>query len=156
MIKLLRCNSNNKEFRDLVILLDKDLNSMYGILQAQYEKFNKIESIETVVVAYQDKIPIGCGCFKKFDTSSVEIKRMFVKKENRGKGIAKMILTELERWAKENGNITSFLETGIKQHKAISFYTNFGYKRIENFGQYFGNNNSICMSKVFKVQIIIP
>jgi putative acetyltransferase len=150
MIKLLRCNSENQDFRDLVSILDEDLNSRYGILQAQYEKFNKIESIETVVVAYQDEIPVGCGCFKKFDDRSVEIKRMFVKIENRGQGIAKMILTELERWAEETGNKTSFLETGIKQYEAISFYTNFGYKRIENFGQYIGNSNSICMSKVLK------
>jgi putative acetyltransferase len=71
-----------------------------------------------------------------------------VRRENRGKGIAKMILTELERWAAENGNKTAFLETGIKQYEAISFYTNFGYKRIENFGQYIGNANSICMNKV--------
>jgi len=148
MIKLLRCNSENQDFRNLIISLDDDLNSRYGILQAQYDQFNKIESIETVVVAYLDSIPVGCGCFKKFDADSVEIKRMFVKKENRGKGIAKMILTELERWAEENGNKTSFLETGIKQYEAISFYTNFGYKRIENFGQYIGNANSICMSKV--------
>jgi len=148
MIKLLRCNSENRDFRNLVILLDEDLNSRYGNLQAQYEKFNRIESIDTVVVAYLDEIPVGCGCFKKFDTSSVEIKRMFVKEGNRGKGIAKMILTELENWAVENGNKTSFLETGIKQYEAISFYTNFGYKLIENFGQYIGNTNSICMTKI--------
>jgi putative acetyltransferase len=148
MIKLLKCNSENQDFRNLVHFLDEDLNSRYGILQSQYEKFNKIEAIGTVVVAYLDEIPVGCGCFKKFDSNSVEIKRMFVKKENRGKGIAKMILTELERWAIENGNKTSFLETGIKQYEAISFYTNFGYERIDNFGQYIGNTNSICMSKV--------
>jgi putative acetyltransferase len=148
MIKLLRCNSENHDFRDLIISLDDDLNSRYGILQAQYEKFNKIEAIETVVVAYRDEIPVGCGCFKKFDSCSVEIKRMFVKEENRGKGIAKMILRELECWAEEIGNKTAFLETGIKQYEAINFYTNFGYKRIENFGQYIGNTNSICMNKV--------
>ena len=89
MIKLIRCNSVNKDFRDLVILLDEDLNSRYGILQTQYEKFNKIESIDTVVVAYLDEVPIGCGCFIKFDRNSVEIKRMFVKKENRGKNCPK-------------------------------------------------------------------
>lgn len=148
MIKLIRCNSVNKDFRDLVILLDEDLNSRYGILQTQYEKFNKIESIDTVVVAYLDEVPIGCGCFKKFDRNSVDIKRMFVKKENRGKGIARRILTELENWAVENGYKNSILETGIMQPEAISFYTNFGYKKIENFGQYIGNTNSICMSKV--------
>jgi GNAT superfamily N-acetyltransferase len=70
---------------------------------------------------------------------SFERKCIFVKKENRGNGIAKMILTELERWAEENGKKTFFLETGIKQYEAISFYTNFGYERIDNFGQYIGN-----------------
>jgi putative acetyltransferase len=148
MIKLLRCNSDNKNFHDLVSLLNDDLNSRYGFLQAQYEKFNKIEAIETVVVAYQDTIPVGCGCFKKFDTDSVEIKRMFVKEENRGQGIAKLILTELEKWGVENGYRNSILETSIKQLEAIRFYTNFGYKKIENFGQYIGNANSICMRKI--------
>lgn len=80
---------------------------------------------------------------------SFERKCIFVKRENRQQGIAKMIQAELEHWAEENGNKTSFLETGIKQYEAISFYTNFGYKRIENFGQYLGNANSIFINKIF-------
>lgn len=150
MINIQKCNSENKDFQNLISLLDEDLNSRYGILQAQYDKFNKTESVNTVVVAYQDENPVGCGCFKKYDNETVEIKRMFVKKENRGKGIAKMILTKLENWAIDNRYKKSILETGIKQNEAINFYQKFGYKKSDNYGQYIGNSNSICMSKDLK------
>jgi putative acetyltransferase len=152
MIKLLRCKSDNQDFRNLVILLDEDLYSRNGIIQAQYDKFNKIESIDTGIVAFYDGIPVGCGCFKKFDNKTVEIKRMFVIKEYRSNGIAKMILSELENWALENGYKNSILETGINQFEAINFYQKVGYKTIENFGQYIGNPNSICMSKVLNLK----
>jgi putative acetyltransferase len=149
-MKLIRCTSENNDFRMLTSFLDKDLNSRYGVLQTHYDQFNKIEAIDTVVVAYLEDNPVGCGCFKKYDEVSVEIKRMFVKSEFRGKGIARMILTELEKWATEDGYARSVLETGIKQFEAINFYTNIGYTRIENFGQYAGNSNSICMSKTLQ------
>lgn len=150
-MKIIRRNSEDVDFRKLVVLLDEDLYSRNGILQAQYEPFNKIDAITTVVVAYLDDIPVGCGCFKKYDADSVEIKRMFVKEEYRENGIAKRILTELELWAVESGYKNSLLETGIKQYEALSFYSNFGYSQIDNFGQYIGNPNSICMSKTLNV-----
>jgi len=146
-MKIVRTTSDSPDFRELVVLLDNDLDSRYGVLQEHYNQFNRIEANNTVVVAYLEDIPVGCGCFKKFDNDSVEIKRMFVKDDYRGKGIARKILTELEKWATEIGYKNTVLETGSKQFEAINFYTNFGYNRIENFGQYAGNTNSICMSK---------
>jgi GNAT superfamily N-acetyltransferase len=147
MIELIKCNSENQNFNTLIAFLDEELNSRYGYLQAEYDKYNKIEAIETVVVAIDGENSVGCGCFKPFDAGSVEIKRMFVKTEYRGNGIAKMILSELESWASALGYKRAVLETGIKQHEAINFYTNVGYILIENFGQYIGNTNSVCMSK---------
>ena len=147
-MKIVRTTSDNPDFRELIVLLDNDLDSRYGVLQEHYNQFNRIEANNTVVVAYLEDIPVGCGCFKKFDNDSVEIKRMFVKVDYRGKGIAKKILTELEQWSTDIGYKNTVLETGSKQFEAINFYTNFGYYRIENFGQYAGNENSICMSKM--------
>jgi len=72
---------------------------------------------------------------------------MFVKKENRGKGIAKMILFELETWAKGFGYNKSVLETGNKQFDAIKLYNYLGYNKIVNFGQYIDKSNSVCMIK---------
>lgn len=148
--KIVRSSSNDANFRELVTHQDNELNSRYGVIQEQYNKFNKIESLDTVVIGYMGDKPAGCGCFKEFDTESVEIKRMFVKPKYRGTGIAKMMLLELEHWAIEKGYLSAVLETGIKQPEAIRFYTKLGYMQIDNYGQYIGNANSMCMSKKLK------
>jgi putative acetyltransferase len=147
MIKLIRTKSDHADFRNLVAMLDADLLSRYGPLQAHYDQFNSTAGIDTVVVAYVDNDPAGCGCFKRFDSTSVEIKRMFVKKELRGNGIADAILKELEQWAGELGYEATVLETAIKQPEAIAFYRRMGYHLIPNYGQYAGNDNSLCMRK---------
>lgn len=147
MISLKRDNSNNAEFRKLILLLDQDLGGRYGKEQEVYDSHNVIEFIETVVVAYYDNQPAGCGCFKKYDDNTVEIKRMFVKPEFRGKGISKLVLKELENWGAQLGYSKSVLETGKKQLEAIGLYTKYGYNLIDNYGPYVGMPNSVCMQK---------
>ncbi|WP_321517612.1 GNAT family N-acetyltransferase [uncultured Bacteroides sp.] len=146
-INIQRCSSENKDFRELIRLLDTELDTRYGTLQKEYNQYNQIEYLETVVVAYDEEKSVGCGCFKKLDDQSVEMKRVFVQSDYRGKGFASAILEELERWAKEKGFLYSILETGVKQHEAISLYQKKGYVITDNFGQYVGNQNSICMKK---------
>ena len=136
-----------KDFQKMVALLDEDLNARNGIIQAQYNQYNIVASLNTVAIAYFDNITVGCGCFKKFSETSVEIKRMFVAPENRGLGIADLILNELEIWAIELGYLEAILETGLKQTEAIRLYTKLGYTNIDNYGQYIGNAFSICMRK---------
>ena len=147
MIELLRTSSSNPDFNSLIKELDKGLKDNYGSLQTEYDKYNKIESLNTVVVAYENKEAVGCGCFKQYNSDSVEIKRMFVKPEHRGKGISKKILTELEKWAFETGYSSAVLETGTKQIEAIGLYSKSGYQRIENYGQYQNMSASICFKK---------
>lgn len=147
MVHVIRDNNLNKGFIFLIKELDIYLNELYGIVQAQYNGYNQIENIETVVVAYDGNIPAGCACFKQFDKGSAEVKRMFVRKEYRGQNIAQLIHSEIEEWAKEKGFKHLILETGIKQAEAIRFYTKIGYEKIDNYGQYIDNTNSICMSK---------
>lgn len=146
-IRITRTDSDNPGFRELISLLDAEMTQRYGELQKKYNQFNIIESNTTVVVAYDLDSPVGCGCFRRYDKVTAEIKRMFVKPGYRGTGIAEKILTELERWASESGYSSAILETAIKQPEAIRFYTRLGYVRIPNYGQYEGDENSICMSK---------
>jgi len=96
MLSTKRTDSNDNDFHSLVELLNKDLLDRYGELQVFYNQFNQIDNIPHVVIAYLDDEPVGCGCFKKFDDSSAEVKRMFVKDTARGKGIGGAVLTELE------------------------------------------------------------
>jgi putative acetyltransferase len=147
-ILLKRTNSNDPDFHSLVTLLDKELNERYGeLMQSTYDQHNHIIDIDTVVVAYNNGIPAGCGCFKKYDDADAEIKRMFVKSTERGQGITYKILSELELWAKENGFTRAILETGDKQHEAIALYQKLGYVITSNYGQYADLATSICMRK---------
>jgi len=100
------------------------------------------------LVCYENGMPIGIGAYKEFEPSIAEMKRMYTLPNHRGKGIAKAILTELENWAKEENYDTAILETGYLQKEAIGLYQKLGYTIIENFGQYKGVANSICMKKI--------
>lgn len=148
MITIKRTDSNDKEFHSLVEKLDKDLHDRYGALQTFYNRFNAIENLPTVVIAYAEKHPVGCGCFKKFDEGTVEIKRMYVSNEQRGKGIGAALLRELEKWATELQVRSMILETGNNQPEAVHLYKKLGYVVIPNYGQYKSmEKTSICMKK---------
>jgi len=147
MISLERTTSEHPGFVALVRHLDAYLAKIDGDEHAFYAQYNKIAALQNVVVALDGDTPIGCGAFKPFDENSVEIKRMYVLPEWRGKGVAPQILAELERWAVELGHSRCVLETGLRMPDAVSFYTKNGYARIENFGQYAGVENSACFAK---------
>lgn len=148
MLSLKRTDSTDKDFHLLVAKLDKDLLDRYDELQLFYRQFNKIENNTTVIVAYAEGAPAGCGCIKAFDKETVEIKRMYVTVEQRGKGIGAAILRELENWAAELNYKYAVLETGDKQPEAVHLYEKAGYGAIPNYGQYAGVTTSICMKKV--------
>ncbi len=150
MPKLVRTNSDNSDFRELVALLDADLQIRDGAEHSFYAQFNKIDKIREVVVAYENEKAVGCGAFKEYSADAAEIKRMFVRPENRGRGIAGKILTELETWAKELNFSECVLETGLKQPEATRLYQKSGYETIPSYGQYLNIENSVCMKKLIK------
>ena len=150
MIQFIRTTSENTDFKELVIKLDKDLNIRDGDEHAFYSQFNKIDTLKNVIVAYMDEQPVACGAFKQYSANKVEIKRMFVLPQNRCNGIASSLLLQLENWAFELGNTICILETGVKQPEAIRLYEKNGYRKIPNFGQYAEVVNSVCFEKIIK------
>lgn len=147
MIQLVRTNSENKNFTELVKFLDIDLAERDGEDHSFYAQFNKIQLIKYVVLAFENNIPVACGAIKEFDSNTVEVKRMYTNPSHRGKGIAVKILFELEKWATELGYKKCILETGKKQPEALHLYKKCGYVIINNYGQYIGIENSICFEK---------
>lgn len=142
-----RTDSENKDFRHLVALLDAGLTIVDGEEAPFFAQFNKIDAIKHAVVAYIGEKAVGCGAFKEYAHGVAEIKRMFVLEEERGNGIAAQILSELEKWALEEEFKTAILETGIKMTAAIRLYEKSGYERTPNYGQYDGIDSSVCMKK---------
>ncbi|MEP7169870.1 MAG: GNAT family N-acetyltransferase [Bacteroidota bacterium] len=147
MFKIKRTTSADADFHSLVKLLDSDLETRDGSEHSFYAQFNKIDTIKNAVVYYQNGTAIGCGAFKEYDKTTVEIKRMFVSPDLRGKGIGLKILNELEQWAAGLNYTAGILETGKKQPEAIALYKKAGYTIIPNFGQYATIENSVCMKK---------
>ncbi|BAV06384.1 Acetyltransferase (GNAT) family protein [Filimonas lacunae] len=147
MINLKRTTSEDPDFIALVLELDADLAARNGEEQNFYGQFNKLDSIKHVVVAYSQSTAVSCGAIKVFDTSSMEVKRMFTRPEARGNGIASQLLAELERWTAELAFTRCVLETGIRHTEAISLYQKSGYQLIPNYGQYAGVDTSVCFEK---------
>jgi putative acetyltransferase len=148
MINCSRTTSDNKDFRSLVSELDKELAIRDGDEHSFYDQFNKLDAIKYVIVAYDEEYAVGCGAIKEFSQDAMEVKRMFVPFDKRGKGIASSILKNLEQWALELGYKKCILETGKKQPEAIALYMKNGYTIIPNYGQYVNANNSVCFEKI--------
>ncbi|PZR20101.1 MAG: GNAT family N-acetyltransferase [Flavobacterium psychrophilum] len=149
MIRLVRTDSSNPDFQKLVRSLDTYLADRDGDDHAFYDQYNKIDAIKNVIVAYENENRVGCGAFKEYEKGTAEIKRMFVPEENRGHGIASKVLSELEKWALEEGFDICILET-VADSGAVFLYKKSGYEIIPNYGQYVGMNKSCCMQKTLK------
>jgi GNAT superfamily N-acetyltransferase len=147
MIRLKRTNSDDTDFKNLVVLLDQDLKIRDGEDHSFYNQFNTINTIKHVIVFYENDIAVGCGALREKENDTVEIKRMFVHPDYRKKGIASTLLTALETWAAEINYKYTILETGKKQPEAINLYQKQGYQRIPNYPPYETMDNSVCMKK---------
>ena len=104
----------------------------------------------TVVVAREDGSAMGMGSIVDRGDGTAELKRMFMRAEARGTGLAAEVLRTLEHIARDRQLSVIQLETGPKQPAALAFYEKNGYARIPNFGQYVGDNFSVCFEKTLQ------
>jgi GNAT superfamily N-acetyltransferase len=90
------------------------------------------------LVAYLDGAPVASGAWRGHDPdgTTAEIKRMYTTPTARGRGLARAVLAEVERSARELGRRRIVLETGDRQPEAIRLYLSAGYRRIADFGFY--------------------
>jgi putative acetyltransferase len=91
-----------------------------------------------------DGIPAGCGGIKLVGSEYGEIKRMYVRPQFRGIGLAKLMLRHLAAYAQAHRINLLRLETGIHQREAIRLYEGFGFYRIPPFGPYTDDPLSRC------------
>lgn len=142
-----RTTSIDPEFQSLIHQLDVFLAKLNGEEHAFYSQHNKVDLINHVVVAYDDGIAVGCGAIRQYADDLMEVKRMYVLPEQRGKKVATHVLQELETWSKELGFTKLILETAKELSQAIALYQKSGYHKIPNYGHYAGIEKSICFSK---------
>ncbi len=95
----------------------------------------------SVVLVARDEggTPLGCGALRVLGDGVAEVKRMYVMRGARGRGVSPAVLAALEDTARDRGWTTLRLETGPLQPEAIGLYTSAGYRPIEAFGAYVGD-----------------
>jgi len=146
-INVVKTTSEHLDFIFLIAAFDAFLWYRYPELKKEYWGNNLIEFNPNVFIIYLDEKPASCGCFKKYNATAAELKRMFVLPEARGLGLAQLLITELEKEAKKQHFDILVLETLYKQIEAIGLYQKMGFEIVENYEPYIGLTNSICMSK---------
>ncbi|WP_340378272.1 GNAT family N-acetyltransferase [Streptomyces sp. SS7] len=107
------------------------------------------------LIAYDEgDRPVATGGWRSQDSNGegnedgdAELKRMFVIREMRGRGLARRMLTALEEDARAAGRVRMVLETGTEQPEAIALYTSSGYAPCTKFGYYREYDSSRCFAK---------
>ena len=127
-------DGRDRNFIELCHELDDFLNEIVGGEEnrTEYLQYNKLDDIHDVVVAYENDVPVGSASFKKYDDECAEVKRVFVKKEYRGRGISNILMKMLEERAREKGFKYFILESGEPLVSAMALYRKSGYKVIPN------------------------
>ena len=148
-MKFVYTDGENSDFIELCHALDGFLNELVGgeEKRAEYIPYNRLDDIHDVFIAYDDNIPVGIAGFKKYDDECAEVKRVFVKREYRGRGISNKLMELVENTAKKQGYRYMILESGEPLVAAMALYRKWGYKVIPNYGQYVNMSDSVCMKK---------
>lgn len=125
-----------------------ELDSRYGSDDHEPGAAPSAADIDVFLVATDaDGRPVGCGALRRLDTTSAEVKRMYVEPGSRGSGVATAVLRALEEKARDRGWTTLRLETGPAQPDAIRFYEREGYRQIPLYGVYMGSDLSLCYER---------
>lgn len=80
-----------------------------------------------LLVALLDGVPIAGGAYRRYDCATAELKRIWTSKLHRGRGFGRMVVSELERSARDRGYRRVYLTTGWNQPEAVALYLATGY-----------------------------
>ncbi|MBO1901372.1 ABC transporter permease subunit [Leucobacter weissii] len=119
--------------------LEREYDSRYGV-----EVFGEPASVEinrypessfaepdgAFLLLLRDGVPVSGGAFFRYDETTAEFKRVWTRSDLRGRGLARLVLTELEHEAKRLGYQRVYLTTGPRQPEAVALYTGHGYTRL--------------------------
>jgi GNAT superfamily N-acetyltransferase len=100
-----------------------------------------------LVLRDDDGAAVACGGIARFDDDRAELKRMYVVPEQRGLGLGRRVLVELEAEARRLGYRALVLETGDLQPEALGLYRTAGYECIPCYPPYDSRALSLCFEK---------
>ena len=141
-------DGNNEEFHQFYLETEDYYSSIVGGKKNRegFIPYNLSESISDVLLAYMDGVAVGCAGLKKYNDSDVEIKRVWVEPDYRGRHIATELMDRIEDKAREMGFKRAVLQTRPIMEDAVGLYEKRGYELIENYPPYDKLEGAICMA----------
>ena len=150
-IDLRRCALVSPDAVQLIAALNAELAATFpepGATHFSISEGQVDAGVGAFLVAYLDDMPVGCGAVRRLDSSTAELKRMYVTPSVRGRGIGRALVEALEGEAQSLGVRRIVLETGTRLAPAIRLYEALGYVRIPLFGEYLSSpDTSLCFGK---------
>lgn len=138
----------NPVVQELMAEMEVDLSRFYG--ERHYPSQNLAEWSSpdgTMMMAFHDSQPAGCGGFIRLDDTTAELKRMFVRARYRRRGVARVLLTALEETAREFQYSKVVLETGAPQVEAQELYLAAGYVPMKCWSPHDLDPTSVCFGR---------
>lgn len=124
------------EIRLLVGELNDELGALYPPEQRHGLALEAIfEPHVLFFLARRDGEAVGCGGVAVFDDFA-EVKRMYVRPQARGQGVADAIMDKLIGVTRDAGLSVLRLETGIRSLPALAFYRRSGFRDCSAFAPY--------------------
>ena len=141
-------DGNNEEFHQFYLETEDYYSSIVGGKKNRegFIPYNLSESISDVLLAYMDGVAVGCAGLKKYNDSDVEIKRVWVEPDYRGRHIATELMDRIEDKAREMGFKRAVLQTRPIMEDAVGLYEKRGYELISNYPPYDKLEGAICMA----------
>jgi putative acetyltransferase len=136
--------------RELVAQLDAFNSALYPAESNHFDPPEKLAAARSIfLVVERDGQIVGCGAAKHCG-GWAEIKRMFLKPEARGAGLAMLTLDRLLDWARTEGLTLARLETGHRSDGALNLYRRAGFTEIPAFPPYKPDPLSIFMERTLR------
>jgi GNAT superfamily N-acetyltransferase len=86
------------------------------------------------VLLVEDGEAVAGGAFRRRDPETAELKRIWTHSAHRRRGLARLVLAELESTARERGYRRVYLTTGSRQPEAVGLYLSTGYRALSDLG----------------------
>ena len=99
------------------------------------------------LAAEVDGEPAGCGAWRVLAPGVAEVKRVYVVPGFRRRGLAQVIVADLEDGAAAAGHRSVVLNTGQEQPEALALYADLGYRPIEGYGIYACSPGAVFLGK---------
>jgi putative acetyltransferase len=145
-----RCELPLRTAAELITALNAELSETYPEPGATHFRLDPEEVAEgkgAFLVARRGGQAAGCGALRTLGDGVGELKRMYVRPDQRGRGIGRRVLAALEAEARALGLRRIVLETGVRQAAALGLYETAGYVRVAAYGEYVSSPLSVCMAK---------